>query len=447
MKIIKLKKGNPYLFSDVRLWGGKGDNLLRLAQVCNVPEGFVISSDTAQEFIKQADLEKIIDPYMKNPSEERFRDLKQNFISAPIQKGLMDVIVKELPLIGSAVSVRSSERNEDSDDNSFAGQRDTVLGMETPEEVAQAYKEVVASLYTPRSILYTKTKGLEPSKVIAVVVHRLVKADFGGVAYSPSPNNADEIQIESAWGLPTTVVDGKPCDIFRVSNSITEDIVSDISPKKNEMEVYDPKSRKVIIKNVEKKLRGFPSLLEYHVKDVAREVKYIERAYELPMDMEFAYENGVLYVLQSRPITTINRQEKIVALPNIPVNNILVRSKNTRNQGQFKGPVIVVKSIDHVNHQFNVDGDLIELDKKFRDGYILVTPEIPPQLEQYLTNARAIHATECGTTGHAAAVADEKGILYLGRGTSVVPNLLDVLQSGMNLGIAASKDQGIVFSL
>ncbi|MEK6857973.1 MAG: PEP-utilizing enzyme, partial [Nanoarchaeota archaeon] len=88
-----------------------------------------------------------------------------------------------------------------------------------------------------------------------------------------------------------------------------------------------------------------------------------------------------------------------------------------------------------------------KMNEEFKDGYILLAPEVPPQLEQYVTNARAMYATECGTTGHAASIAIEKGIVYLGRGVSNVPNLLQTIRSGSKLGIAASKEEGLLYLL
>ncbi len=213
------------------------------------------------------------------------------------------------------------------------------------------------------------------------------------------------------------------------------------------MEEYDYKLKQIVINKVPKNLVGERSLTESQVLEVAKAAKSIEEAYGVPIDLEFCVEKGTnkMYVTQTRPLTGSIEDTIDVKLPNIPQNKILARSKNIRKPGgPYVAPIIVVREIDHVNRSYNIDGDLIALNKQYKDGYILVTPEVPPQLEQHLSNCKAIYATECGTTGHAAAVAAEKGIIYLGRGVNTIP-MLEVLNTGMTLGIAVSKTEGIVY--
>jgi len=108
-----------------------------------------------------------------------------------------------------AVAVRSSAVSEDGK-FSFAGQYATFLNVE-PESVHQKYKEVLASLFTQRSIFYCKTKGFsEDEMVMAVGVLEMIKARSGGVLYTQDPNGAerDVMILNSAWGLTKSVVDG-----------------------------------------------------------------------------------------------------------------------------------------------------------------------------------------------------------------------------------------------
>lgn len=303
------------------------------------------------------------------------------------------------------------------------------------------------SLFTPRAVEYRKSQGLGNDDSIAVVVQTMINPSVSGVAYSPSPNNPEEILIESAWGLCTTVVDGRPCDIYRVRDTITGNIISDISPKKEEMEVYDEKERAVVVKKVPLWKVGRSSLSNEQIREVAETVKSIERAYGMPMDKEFAYEEGTgkLYVLQARPLTGVNVYEENITLPDIPSDRVLATSKNIRKQGMFEGPAVVVRGVDHVNRTFNVDGDLVEMNRQYNQGYVLLAPEIPPQLEQFVTNAKAMVVTECGTTGHAAAIATERGLIYMGRTVGTMNNLLETIRSGDVVGVAASRDQGMLY--
>ncbi len=450
MRTIRLKKGKPYLLTDVRSWGGKGDNLLKLSEVFNVPQGFIISADAYTDWIKECGLSAFLKSTLKGRDCERAYDaIREKFLSNRFSSGITSKLKEEFSRIKTPIAVRSSSVNEDGNKNSYAGQHESILGVTDFREFIDAIREVYASLFTPRAIEYRKTQGLSSDDSIAIVVQAMINPSVSGVAYSPSPNNLDEILIESTWGLCTSIVDGRTCDIYRVLDTITGNTIKDISSKKREMDVFNKRKKKVITTKVPFWNIKKSSLNKEQVLEVAKTIKSIERAYGCPMDMEFAYEGGIdtLYVLQARPLTTVSANERKIVLPNIPANRILARSKNIRNQGIFEGPVVVVRGVDHVNKSFDVDGDLVEMNKQFSDGYVLLAPEVPPQLEQYVTNARAIYATECGTTGHAAAIASEKGVIYLGRGISSVPNLLERVRSGDRIGVAVSKDEGLLYRL
>ena len=445
MKTAQLRKGKPYLFSDVKTWGGKGDNLLKLSQVFDVPQGFILSSDTYTDWIKYQKLADFIEESLQKNPQQAYEAIRTKFSQAKFKGDLTSKLEDEFSRMERPIAVRSSSISEDGTKNSFAGQHESVLGVTDFKEFLDAVKTVYASLFTSRAIEYRKSQSLSTEDAIAVVVQNMINPKTSGVAYSPSPSNLDEILIESTWGLCTSVVDGRSCDIYRVIDTVTGDTIQDISPKKKEMDVFDKRKKSVITEQVPFLTVKAPSLEKSKVLEVAKMIKQIERAYGRPMDMEFAYDNsGKLYVLQARPLTSVSYNERNVKLPNIPQNRILARSKNVRNQGIFEGPAVVVRLVDHANQSFTIDGDILEMDRKYSNGYVLISPEVPPQLEQVVTNAKGMYATECGTTGHAAAIACEKGIVYLGRGDSI-PNLLTTVRSGTKVGIASSKDEGILY--
>ena len=486
MKIIRIKKGKPYLFTDVKAWGGKGDNLLRLNQVFNVPSGFIISSDTYQEWINQAQLNSFIDQTLKddvpliatqaqprkrnllsrlikkdqtdiqeysladneNKTEQVYNTIRSKFLATELPEDLVSKLEDEFSRLEMPIAVRSSSINEDGAKNSYAGRHETILGVSIFEEFSNAIREVYASLFTPRAISYRTNKGLTLDDSIAIVAQTMVNPVVSGVAYSPSPNNENEILIESNYGLCTSIVEGRVCDIYRVLDTITGNTILDISTKKSRMDTLDKSKKSVVTVDVARNKAGKSSLTPEQVLEIAKAAKSIERSYGMPMDIEWAYDtDNNLYVLQARPITGLRINEETIKLPNIPQKRILARSKNTRKTGIYEGPTVVVKEIDHVNSKIVVDGNIVDLNRQFGDGYILLAPEIPLQLEQYVTNARAMYATECGTTGHAASVACEKGIVYMGRGVNTLPDLLSKIRSGTKLGIAVSKDEGILYLL
>ena len=450
MKIEQIRKGKPYIFSDSQTWGGKGDNLLKLAEVFDVPQGFVISADTYVDWAREAGIQEFVADVLKGRQEpeQTHQQIKQRFMSTDFGGDLVSKLQQEFSRLKTPVAVRSSSPSEDGEKNSFAGRHETVLGVTTTDEFFNAMREVYASLFTPQSIAYRKAHAISGEDSMALVVQTMISPEVSGVAYSPSPANQSEILIESAWGLGTSVVDARPCDIFRVRDTVTGDIIRDISPKKLTANVFDKQKKTVVEQKVLFWSTGRSSLTDPQVRDVAKAAKTIERAYGMPMDIEFAIEQGTgrFYLLQARPITGLGIQEQNIVLPNIPQDRILGKSHNIRKQGIFEGPAVVVTSIDYARGEINVDGVLAEMDKQFSGGYVLLAPEVPPQLESHLTNVRGMAITECGTTGHAAAVAAERGIVYLGRVEGVgQAHLLQSVRSGTRVGIAASKSEGLLY--
>ncbi len=448
MKIAEIRQGASYLFSDVDVWGGKGDGLLRLAQVFNVPQGFVLSSDTFGQYLSSAGLDDYARRLLSEDPKKAYESAKKKFSDTELPRDMRRDLKKRFEDLESPVAVRSSSSNEDGSKSSFAGQHETILGVSVFDELETALKDVWASSFTPRAIEYRRQKGIVQDSM-AVVVQEMVFPSSSGVAYSPSPNNQREILIESAWGLCTSVVDGRPVDIFRVIDTVTGEMTSDISNKKSEMDVYDKRKRRVVTEQVPKPKAAAPSLDRDDVLDVAKTAKSIEKSYGMPMDLEFALDGRrVLYVLQARPITGLNFQEEEIRLPEIPANRILGRSKNIRKGGKYEGPAVVVNGIDHQKGIIYSEVTLEEANKQFKDGFVLVSPEVPPQLEDFVTNAKAMVVTECGTTGHAAAIAAEKGILYMGRVVSSDgSSVLRQVRTGEMVGIAATRSEGIFYRM
>ncbi|MBI2670788.1 hypothetical protein HYX18_02330, partial [Candidatus Woesearchaeota archaeon] len=109
MQIAQLKKGKPYLFTDVTRWGGKGDNLLRLNQVFNVPPGFIISSDTFNDWIKDSRLSSfLLDVLSSKDSEEAYQSIRQRFLATGLQGDLVSRLDKEFRRMETPIAIRSS---------------------------------------------------------------------------------------------------------------------------------------------------------------------------------------------------------------------------------------------------------------------------------------------------------------------------------------------------
>jgi pyruvate,water dikinase len=446
--------GNPYLFVDVERFGGKGKNLLELGEGFPVPNGFVVSSDIYREWVKENRLDEKIRKNIENVDlDKAYESIRDDFLGTDFSDQLMNDLEREFKTLNKPIVVRSSATDEDGSKNSFAGQHESILGITDLNEMMDSIKECYASLFTPRAIEYRKKQRLSKPSSMAIVVQEMINAKVAGVAYSTSPTDENKILIESSFGLGTSIVEGKPCDIFRIDNNIISDIEYEISPKKRYREVFNPKKKKIVIENVPNDLIDKPSLSDEQIREVARTAKRIERIYSpdhpdsiQSMDIEFAYDSsGKLWILQARPLTALDLQGK-EELPDIPQNEIIGESFNIRKTGVFEGPAIVIKQVDPIGTSYSLDGDLEELDRKFNKGYVLITPQTNPEIERYLKNVRAIAAIECGLTGHAAATAAERGIIYLGM-VKGRKDLRDIIKNGEPVGIAATRKKGIIYKV
>ena len=199
-----------------------------------VPNGFVVTARGYERFMEHNDLQTEIDRRIQAAPVD---DLEQLFrlssyiqmlisLTAKIPEDLENAILRHYNILAQQegdeveVAVRSSALGEDLHGTSFAGQYSSELNVR-PENVIQAYKNVVASKYSLAAMAYRLNRGIrDEDAAICVGCIRMVNAVSGGVVYSRNPANIrdDSIIISSVWGLPKSVVDGtSPSDIFVVS--------------------------------------------------------------------------------------------------------------------------------------------------------------------------------------------------------------------------------------
>ena len=200
-------------------------------------------------------------------------------------------------------AVRSSSPEEDLDNASFAGGYETTLGV-TPETLESAIRHSFASLLDERIFLYKREHGIPTDRPrIAVVIQQQIDADSAGVAFSLNPlNNCyDEALINANYGLGETVVSG---------NVEPDQFVVDRLARKI-LEVKTGRSGQVVrlkanggVTQMQRDTESGPSLRDEQALAIADLVGQVESAYEKPVDIEWAYGDGKLYLLQARPITT-----------------------------------------------------------------------------------------------------------------------------------------------
>ncbi len=259
--------------------GGKGVGLVRLRRLSlPVPAFFVLE---AREWRKSG----------------RFPDKLQAPLLAALER-----------LGPGPYAVRSSAVAEDGARLSFAGQLESVLGPETPEDVERAISTCWRSGTSERVLAYSAQHGIEPSAV-AVVIQRLVQPDAAGVLFTATPEDPDRALISAAWGLGEGVVQGSvPCDSFRVSAA--GEIEAELDDKDVAIQLVEGQLERV---EVPLDQRAVACLSESVVRKLARIGRDLEQELGHPQDIEFAVLDQAITVLQVRPVTaTIARGRKLL---------------------------------------------------------------------------------------------------------------------------------------
>jgi len=199
-------------------------------------------------------------------------------------------------------AVRSSSPEEDLEGASFAGGYETVLGV-TPDRLLAALRRAFASCLDARVFLYKREHGFAVTQPrIAVVVQRQIASEIAGVAFSLNPltNDYDEVVINANFGLGESVVGGTITPDTFVVDKVRRAIVERQIGKKETSVWLDETggTRELPAPHREDACLDESQLLQ--VSDLAMQV---ERAYDKPMDIEWAFAGGEIYLLQARPIT------------------------------------------------------------------------------------------------------------------------------------------------
>lgn len=400
--------------NDVGVVGGKGANLGEMVKAnFPVPNGFIITANTYFRFIRENKLDNKIKKILDGTNVDSPKELENASVS--VKKLILSITVPEYlakeiaryysrlsnPFNNSLVAIRSSATAEDLPTASFAGQQETYLNISGESNVILKVRDCWASLFEPRAIFYRAKNNFDHFRVgIAVVVQRMVQSEVSGIMFTMDPvtNDKNKILVECILGLGELIVQGAVTpDHYELSKSNFA-IVNKIIGVQDKMMV------KIGAKNVIKKLSPAigkrAKLSEKIITDVAKIGSRIEKHYYFPQDIEWAYENGKIFIVQSRPITTfkIIEKEQQEAKNNASVFDAmkLVLSGQPASPGIAAGPAKVIFSAKEL--------------EKIKQGDILVTTMTNPDFVPAMKRACAVVTNEGGRTAHAAIVSRELGI-------------------------------------
>jgi phosphoenolpyruvate synthase/pyruvate phosphate dikinase len=278
---------------DPALVGGKSAHLSRLAADYHVPSGFCL---TAAAF----------DPHYS-------ADAPLPTVLATALAAAYEALARRAGFPDVPIAVRSSAIDEDGDLASFAGQYETELHLVGVDAVLGAIVRCWASGRNERALAYRKQQGLGTEGVrLAVLVQQLVMADTSAVVFSANPisGNRDEVVVTASWGLGESVVSGTVTpDTWVVRKADLTVKEERIGAKERMTVAVTGGTREVTVPRL---LRERASLSRAQVAELAKLAMELEEKMGRPVDIETAYAREELFLLQCRPITTL---DKIGATP------------------------------------------------------------------------------------------------------------------------------------
>ena len=305
--------------NDLDLVGGKGRSLARMSCAdFDVPGGFLVTTDAYKKFIADSDLKsKIIElakPELRDgyPNFElSSKEINKIIQNAKIDANIADqikVAYQQLDQANLSVAVRSSANAEDLPDFSFAGQQETFLNVSGEDEVVSAVKKCWSSLWTAQAISYRHQNGIDQSSVaMGVVVQVMIPSEVSGILFTANPTNGErsEMIVNSSFGLGEAVVGGQVTpDTFIVDRTTLTSKETILGPKEHQI-VYDG-DQGIKIEKVSESNQGISSLSDSMLTELCNAALKVEALYEgTPQDIEWAFCNGKLHLLQSRPITNL----------------------------------------------------------------------------------------------------------------------------------------------
>ena len=416
---------------DLSVVGGKGASLGEMIKIgVPVPGGFAVTAQAFRDFINRTGIaDKLFEALKVDVNKESQllkaeKTAKSLIMNAKVPADMERAIKSRYEELCERegemvfVAVRSSATAEDLPDASFAGQQETYLNTRGAEDVFDAVKKCWASLYGARAIFYRAEQGFEHEKVnLSAIVQKMVDSDKSGVMFSSQPSTGEaQVVIEAAWGLGESVVSGSVSPDNYVVDRANRSLVSKYIASKEIIIIRDPKTSKTVTIKVPKEKRDAVVLTDTEVVELAKYAEVLEKHYGIPQDIEWGVEKGKIYILQSRPITTINMKKPAASVES---SGKLLVSGLGAAPGVGTGIVRLIASGK-------------ELDK-VKQGDIMVTKMTMPDMVPGMRRAGAIVTDEGGMACHAAIVSRELGcpaVVGTKKATSVLKEGMEITVDG-----------------
>ena len=400
ISLSELKAGDSMLVGTKMAKLGEIKNVLAL----NVPEGFAVTTAAFGRFMNENNireraeaLEELTEVSGHRAAAKACREVQKLILDATMPDELARAIYDEYDKLvagrSSLIAIRSSGVDEDKA-ASHAGLFYTELNVDR-SWLLDAYRWVLASCYGSGPVLYRFRHGLSivPTKMAAGIL-QMINPRYCGIMFSRTLQNPaeDKIVISVVPGLPDAAIGG---GLNAMEIVVSQDNMASIPVCG-------------LTQNNLRELMGAARLLENHFGG--------------PQDIEWAVdENGILFILQCRPIVTI-KPASATELPRIRFDTEPILSGGLAAcRGIGAGPVFQVKN----------DDDL----ESFPDGAVLVSHHSSPKFAQLMNRCAAIITDVGSPIGHMSILAREFGIPAI----VGLPGATNVLENGRKITVDAAS--------
>ncbi len=307
---------NKNLEPELSQVGGKAANLIELNHIKEVilPEGFCITTSAYTDIFKnnnnlnlllnelsQIEINKL--DHINNLCSK----IRGIITKADIPQKIIDEVKHNFEEIGKEKSfaVRSSATAEDLPTASFAGQHDTYLNVIGFDSIMKRIKQCWASLFTDRAVIYRMRNGFDHRKVyLAVIVQEMVFSEASGVMFTADPisSNRKIVSIDASYGLGEGFVSGLVnADNYKVYDG---KIIDKYIPNKNTA-IYAGDGGDTNKTIIDDHLVSRQVVSDEQVHELEKIGRIIEAYFSYPQDIEWCIMNEQVFIVQSRPITTL----------------------------------------------------------------------------------------------------------------------------------------------
>src|SRR3989339_400846 len=315
---------------DITLVGGKNASLGEMIQQLtpkgiNIPDGFATTAKAYFDFLEKAGIKEKIKEILRDIDVSDIKNLQEkgravraliarSHLPEDLEKEISDaysLMSREYGEKQTDVAVRSSATAEDLPNASFAGQQETYLNVRGDASLLVHIRRAWASLFEPRAIYYRHTQGFDHAKVgLAVPIQLMVQSDYSGIMFTVNPltNSKEEVSIEAAFGLGQPVVSGEVTPDQYIVNKKSGKITSRYLAKQTWQLTLAGNTP------ISKKYQQVQKLTNKQIVELAQIGIKIEEHYKRPQDIEYGIEDGRIFIVQSRPVTTLIQKETEIGI-------------------------------------------------------------------------------------------------------------------------------------